>query len=137
MTNEILEKVAQFNKIALEEISSLQAKIVKLEKDAIAQKDYENVKLESAVEKAANALYESDFLNSKYEVRDFIKKASNDPVYLVKVLEKVCAYKDVANLGSPSSVSIKSASYDEKLGPDPIMQRCFGTQSQNFNLLDD
>lgn len=138
MTNELLEKTAQFHKLAFEEIESLRSKIIKIEKDAAAQKEYESDKLELAVKKAADALYESDFLNSKYEVRDFIKKASNDPVYLVRALEKVCSYKDVSNLGTPSSVSMKVADYDEKLGPDPIMLRCgYNSSPTSFNLLDD
>lgn len=132
MKNDLFEKAAQFHKIALDEISHLQSRVRQLEKDAADQKEYADDKLESAVKRAADALYESDFISSKYEMRDFIKKASSDPTQLAKVIEKVCNYKDVSGIGTPSSVSIKTSTEH-----DPIYEKAFGRQSDSFNLLED
>jgi outer membrane murein-binding lipoprotein Lpp len=135
MNNEILVKVAQFNKLALEEIESLNAKVASLEQDLETAHEFRSDKIEAVIKKAADALYEADFITDRYSYRDFVKKASADPTVLVKTIEKICAYHDVASPGTPSSVSIKHADYDEKLGPDPIMERAFGRQP--LNLLDD
>ena len=131
MNKEILEKIAEFSDLAISEISSLQHKISKLEKAAQAQEEQKEL-FEDFVKKAADALYESDFLTDRHERKDFIKKASEDPSCLARTIEKLCAYKDVTGLGKTSSV--RSCKPEEA---DPIMIRAFGYSGSNNNLLDD
>lgn len=131
MNKEILEKVAQFNKLALEEINVLQSQVNKLEKEAQVR-EYEKDRLDDSIKKAADALYESDFISDRFSYRDFVKKASENPIHLAKAIEKVCSYKDVSGIGTPSSVTVKEANEF-----DPIYSKCFGSSSTGFNLLED
>lgn len=132
MNKEILEKVAHFNELVFQEISSLQNKLSVLEK-AAEEQEYKKDCFELAVKKAADALYESDFLTDKFEHRDFVKKATNDPGCLVKMIQRICEHRDVLSLGKTSSVR---ASNPEEF--DPIMARAFhGYYNRSSVLLDD
>jgi hypothetical protein len=75
-------------------------------------------------------MYNSDFINDEEEKALFVKKAQEDPKYLAKVVEKVCAAADVSYMGKVASV--KSAPQTD----DPVMRRAFGYSSYD-NLLDD
>lgn len=132
MHKELLEKTAQFHKLAFEEINTLRSKIASYEKEEEAR-EYAEDKLKVAVKKAADALYESDFITDSHSYRDFVKKASIDPANLAKAIEKVCSYKDVSGIGTVSSVTIKTAEEDN----DPIMVRAFGRNSSSTNLFED
>jgi len=133
MNKELLKKTAEFHKLAIEEIHSLRNKVAEYEK-AAEIKEYNDDKFEVAVKKAADILYEADFITDRYAYRDFVKKATIDPSNLVKALEKVCAYQEVSSVGTPSSVTSKVASKEER---DPIYEKVFGVTNNSFNLLDD
>lgn len=134
-----LQKVAQFAKISVSTVDKLDDKISNLEDSLLsyrkkeAQDNYKQVKLESAIEKAAKALYESDFLTDDAERRKFLKRAKEEPSYLVDVLIKVCNAADVALIGSPARV----ASKPKQAEYDPVAARAFGYSSSANSLIDD
>ena len=135
MNKEILQKVAEFNNLALEKISSLQLQVESLKKEALDKEAQEKDRLDDAVKTAADALYDSDFITDRFAYRDFVKKASQSPEYLAKTITKVCSFKDVLGYGTPSNVTINVKEAFEK---DPIYSRCFGDSSSGFaNLLED
>jgi hypothetical protein len=129
MTKQALHKIEQFVKVALAEIAELKTQLQEQQvKNAAEQvKDKE---LESALKKAAQAMYNSDFINDEEEKALFVKKAQEDVKYLAKVVEKVCAAADVSYMGKVASV--KAAPQTD----DPVMRRAFGYSSYD-NLLDD
>src|SRR4051812_40311670 len=132
-----LQKVAQFAKISVSAIEKLDDKVDNLESQLLgyrkkeAQEDLKKVRLEGTLEKAAKALYEADFLTDDTERKKFLKRAKEEPSYLVDVLIKVCNAADVALIGSPARVASKpkTAEYD------PVAARAFGWDTSN-SLLD-
>jgi len=131
MDNEIfLLKVAEFTKLAVEELHDLEDRVSLLTKKEAQLKRAEAnrvSKLEKVVKEAANALYDSDFITDDQERREFLKLAKEDPSYLAETLIKVCRAADVSLLGSPSKVTVKR-SMDER---DPVMVRAFGFNGFN------
>lgn len=129
MTKEALHKIETFVKVALSEITDLRNQI-----DArnlkLAEVQKESRELGSALKKAAEAMYNADFINDEEEKSTFIKKSQEDPVYLAKVVERVCKASDVAYMGKVASV--KSSTHSE----DPVIRRAFG-YSNSYSLLDD
>jgi hypothetical protein len=121
MNKELLQKVAEFNNLALVKISSLEEEVAELKKQAEA-KQVDQDKLDNAVKIAADALYDSDFITDRFAYKDFVKKASSNPSYLAKALSQVCASKDVLGCGVPSSATVKSADANDF---DPIYNRAF------------
>ena len=130
MTKEALYKIEEFVKVALEEISDLnkQVNVYKTKEAAEALK--QNKELEGALKKAAEAMYNSDFINDEDEKAIFVKKAKEDSIYLAKIVERVCNAADVAYMGKTASV--KSSTQSE----DPVIRRAFGYDA-NYNLLDE
>ena len=130
MTKEALYKIEEFVKVALEEISDLnkQVNVYKTKEAAEALK--QNKELEGALKKAAEAMYNSDFINDEDEKALFVKKAKEDSIYLAKIVERVCNAADVAYMGKTASV--KSSTQSE----DPVIRRAFGYDA-NYNLLDE
>ena len=130
MTKEALHKIEGFVKVALSEISELKQQLSQLhtkENEKAASYDRE---LEQALKKAAEAMYSSDFINDDEEKKAFVKKAKEDPMYLAKVVERVCNAADVAYMGKQATV--KSSNQSD----DPVMRRAFGYE-HSYSLLDE
>jgi hypothetical protein len=130
MTKQALDKVATFVNVALSEISQLSKKVAAYESKKAEEDRQENIALEGALKKAAEAMYNSDFINDEEEKTLFVKKAKEDALYLAKVVERVCNAADVAYMGK--SASVKSSNQSD----DPVMRRAFGYDN-NYSLLDD
>lgn len=124
MDNKFLTQVAQFVKLAIDNSEELTDKILNQKKTA-AVEELNKEKYRVALSKAADALYDSDFLTDETEKRTFLRKAAEDPVYVVRTLEKVCEAADVAQIGKPARVAArpKEAEYD------PVMEAAFGIGS--------
>jgi phage-related protein len=112
MTKQALHKIEEFVKVALSEISELQNKLSSLQ-----------------VKQAAEAMYNSDFINDEDEKAMFVKKAKEDSKYLAQVVERVCNAADVAYMGKVATV--KSSIQSD----DPVMRRAFGNGG-SYSLLD-
>lgn len=124
--NQFLQKVAQFVKLAIDEIDARNENLVELRKTAAAEARRQNNYQES-LSKAAHALYEADFITDEIERKKFLKKASEDPSYLSSVIVKVCNAADVALIGSPASVAVRQKQGEEF---DPVKARAFGWDYQ-------
>lgn len=128
MNNKFLTQVSEFVKLAID-ASTMQAQqlndqLYELKKQA-AVRELEREKFRVALVKAANTLYDTDFLTGEEEKRTFLKKAAEDPLYVLRVLEKVCEAADVAQIGKPARIAAKpkEAEYD------PVMEAAFGYKS--------
>lgn len=130
MTKQALHKVESFVKIALAEISDLNEKVKFYQNKQAEEKVIRDKELDFALKKAAEAMYNSDFINDEDEKALFVKKAKEDSRYLAKIIERVCNASDVAYMGKVASV--KSSTHSE----DPVMRRAFGYDN-NYNLLDE
>jgi hypothetical protein len=129
MTKQALHKIEQFVKVALAEIAELKQQL-QAEQVKKAAVQVQHSEFEAALKKAAQAMYNSDFINDEEEKALFVKKAQEDVKYLAKVVEKVCVAADVSYMGKVASV--KTAPQTD----DPVMRRAFGYSSYD-NLLDD
>lgn len=129
MTKEALHKIEQFVKIALDEIAGLRQQL-QAQQVKIAEANLQEKELERALKKAAQAMYDSDFINDEDEKALFVKKAKEDSKYLATVIERVCNAADVSYMGKVASV--KTAPQTD----DPVMRRAFGYSSYDM-LLDD
>lgn len=134
----VLQKTASFVKLAIEETEELQAQV-----DALRQREaaylierQQTQKLAEenrysqlvSISKAAEALYNSDFITDDYERKLFVKKAQ-DPAYLASVIEKICKAADVSRIGSPARVAAKVGGVDED---DPVKRRMYGIDGTSF-----
>ena len=124
MNNKFLQQVASFVKLAIASNEQLQDELQVQVKEA-AIEDLNKQKYKIALQKAADALYDTDFLTDEQEKRTFLRKAAEDPIYVVRTLEKVCEAADVAQIGKPARVAArpKEAEYD------PVMAAAFGYSS--------
>ena len=131
MNNNFLTKVAEYVRLSIDSNLLLQEKLYQQQKEA-AVKDLNKEKYLFAIQKAADALYDTDFLTDEHEKRMFLRKAAEDPVYVVRTLEKVCEAADVAQIGKPARVAArpKEAEYD------PVMAAAFGYDSAK-GIIDD
>ena len=130
MTKEALHKVEEFVKVALAEISDL-SKQVNVYKTKEAAATYRQDKeLDTALKKAAEAMYSSDFITDEDEKALFVKKAKEDSKYLARIVERVCNAADVSYMGK--SASVKSSTQSE----DPVVRRAFGYDA-TYSLLDE
>ncbi len=119
-----LQKVAQFTSLMVAEVNNLKAQLnVQLTKKAQVDESYSN-----AVNKAAVALYNADldFLTGDVDHQKFKKRASEDPTYLARTLEKVCNAADVTLIGRPARV----AAMKKQAFHDPVYVRAFGFESE-------
>lgn len=130
MTKEALEKIENFVKVALEEISDLKEQLKEYQTKKASETVKVDKELDSALKKAAEALYSSDFITDEDEKALFVKKAREDSKYLAKIVERVCNASDVAFMGKVATV--KSAGVSD----DPVMRKAFGYDG-SYNLLDD
>jgi hypothetical protein len=121
MDNKFLHQAAMFVKLAIEVNEDLQDKLLTKVKEATVR-ELDKEKYRVALTKAADALYDSDFLTDEHEKRTFLRKAAEDPVYVLRTLEKVCEAADVAQIGKPARVAArpKEAEYD------PVYEAAFG-----------
>ena len=132
MSNNILQLVTSFVKLAIDSNEELQDKLL-AQKKAAAIADLDKEKYRYALQKAADALYDTDFLTDETEKKTFLRKAAEDPIYVVRTLEKVCEAADVAQIGRPARVAArpnKEAEYD------PVMAAAFGYNSSR-GIIDD
>lgn len=130
MTKEALHKIEKFVKVALDEIEDLKQQVHTYQaKEAEAKQDSDK-ELDIVLKKAAEAMYNSDFINDEDEKALFVKKAKEDSKYLAKIVERVCNAADVSYLGK--SAAVKSSQQTD----DPVLRRAFGYDS-NYSLLDD
>lgn len=127
-----LQSVSGFVKLAISEIDDLKSEILGFRKQA-AEEVYREQKLNVAIEKAANALYKSDFITDSYERKEFLKRAKEDPSYLASTIEKLCDAADVISIGSPARVT-KPKEAEEY---DPVMARAFGIGKSGSYLLEE
>lgn len=125
----LLIKIAEFTKAAINDIKKLSAKLAEYEEHEKSLAE----NMEAALKRAADALYNSDFLFDESEKRKFIKKASKDPSYLATVIEKVCKAADVSLIGIPARVATKRQGMEE----DPVAIRAFGGSYSNPTLFED
>jgi hypothetical protein len=119
----LLQKIAEFTNIVLSEIKSLREQVNNnLQKEAGA--DLKKEKYQTAVQKVAKALYDSDldFITGDFDQRKFIKLAIEDPSYMARMFEKVCNAADVSLIGKPARV----ATIKKKAEYDPVYARAFG-----------
>ena len=129
MTKQALNKIEEFVKVALSEISELQNKLSSLQVKQAADLAQQDRELDGALKKAAEAMYNSDFINDEDEKAVFVKKAKEDSKYLAQVVERVCNAADVAYMGKVATV--KSSIQSD----DPVMRRAFGNGG-SYSLLD-
>jgi hypothetical protein len=129
MTKQALHKIETFVKVALSEISDLKQQLGELQTKQAADKVAQEREFDLVLKKAAEAMYNSDFINDEEEKLAFVKKAKEDSKYLAQVVERVCNAADVAYMGK--SASVKSSQSD-----DPVMRRAFG-YSNSYSLLDE
>ena len=127
MNNNFLSQVASFIKLAIDSNDELKEKLYHRIKQA-AVEDLNKEKYRIALNKAADALYDSDFLTDETEKRMFLRKAAEDPVYVLRALEKVCEAADVAQIGRPARVAnkVKQSEWD------PVMEAAFGFNSKGI-----
>ena len=131
LNDNFLRNVASFVKLAIDQTEQLQDDVLSLKKQATVE-EINKEKYRLSLVKAADALYDSDFLSDEHEKRTFLRKAAEDPIYVVRLLEKVCEAADVAQIGKPARVAArpKEAEYD------PVMAKAFGYNSNN-SIIDD
>jgi hypothetical protein len=130
MTKEALHKIEKFVKVALSEIDELKQQLYTFQSKEASEKLQNDKELDNALKKAAEAMYNSDFINDEDEKALFVKKAREDAKYLAKIVERVCNAADVSYMGK--SASVKSSQQSD----DPVLRRAFGYDS-NYSLLDD
>jgi len=130
MDKEMLSKIEEFVKQAQSEIESLKAELSSVHEKRAAELEERDEEFNHALKLAANALYDSDFINDEYDKRRFIKKAKEDHKYLATIIQKVCEASDVSTFGEVASV--KTAGDNS----DPVMRKAFGYDA-NYNLLDE
>jgi hypothetical protein len=131
MNNNFLSAVANFVKLAIDSTEDLQDQVL-AHKKAAAIEHLNEEKYRIELHKAADSLYDSDFLTDEQEKRKFLRKAAEDKVYVVRTLQKVCEAADVAQIGKPARVAArpKQAEYD------PVMAAAFGYDS-NRGIMDE
>lgn len=129
---QILTKFAQFSNTVVGVVAELEAKLASVvnekEKQAEAKKDL--------LEKAAKALYEADFLTDYEERAKFVKRASMDPDFLLKMIIKVSEASDVSSFGKVAKIAPRNPNVDN----DPIVARALGTyynSAAGYSLLDE
>jgi hypothetical protein len=121
--NLLFKKVAQFIKVATNELHQRQEQVVELRKTAAVEaRRKENFEL--SLHKAASALYDADFITDELERKRFLRKAAEDPSFLSSVIVKVCNAADVALIGSPARVAVRQQKQGEEF--DPVKARAFG-----------
>jgi len=130
MNKETATLIENFVKVALFEIEDLQHSLDSLRDEKHAKQAADAEELHHVLKQAAQALYDSDFINDEYDKKKFVKRAKEDQKYLATVIQKICQAADVAAFGSVASVKTAGEATD-----DPVMRKAFGYDA-NYNLLD-
>lgn len=130
MTKEALLKIESFVKVALDQIASLEKQVQEAQIKKASELEVKNNAFESALKKAAEAMYSADFITDADEKDLFVKRAKDDSAYLAKVVERVCNAADVAFMGKMATV--KSSNQTD----DPVLRRAFG-YDLNYSLFDE
>ena len=118
--SQLLTQVANFIKVAVNTNEELESTVLELRKKQAAEA-LDQDRYEMALRKAADVLYDSDFLTDEREKRTFIRKAAEDPTYIVRMLENVCQASDISQLGKVAKVSARP----KEVAYDPVMARAF------------
>ena len=129
-----LSKIAQYINITLNETKALKAQLREQnQKTASFNERRENYVAD--LKRAADILYDTDFITDEFERKSFLKQATENPSYLVKVLERVCTSNDASFLGKVASVK----THKDTTFNDPVMRRAFGRygEFQSTSILDD
>lgn len=139
----LLQKVASFVKVAIDETEEQRFALYQFQKKeaALRQKlaEEELAVVENSrnylrsLDKAADALYKTDFITDEFERKEFMKRAQQNPSYLASVVEKLCKAADVALIGSPARVAVRRAE-DEV---DPVRARAFGLSNSQSVIFDE
>jgi hypothetical protein len=139
---QLLTKVADFVKLALQESAQSNTKTAALEQEVLSYRikeaafEVKRQQIRKDLEKAAEALYDADFITSEVERTNFLKRAQEDTGYLARTLEKVCNAADVALIGSPARVA--NDHQQKKLADyDPVMAALNGETSQGRSIIDE
>jgi hypothetical protein len=128
MDNNFLHQAASFIKLAIEVNEDLQDRLLNQIKAATVQ-ELNKEKYKMALNKVADVLYDSDFLSGEHEKRSFVKKAMEDPIYIIRTLEKVCAASDVAQIGKPARIAARPKTAESY---DPVMEAAFGYSARTL-----
>ena len=134
MNNNFLNQVTQFIKLALDNSDELQEELFEYKKQAAAE-ELNKEKYRLALQKAADALYDTDFITDDVEKRTFLRKAAEDPIYVVRTLEKVAEQADVAQIGRPAKLKARSKEAEMEEN-DPVYQAAFGV-AYNSGIIDE
>jgi hypothetical protein len=130
MTKEALLKIQEFVKVALHEIKDLKEQLNLVQEKRASEQIKKDKELDNVLRKAAEAMYNSDFITDEDEKAIFVKRAKEDVKYLASVVERVCNAADVSYMGKVASVKSSNES------DDPVMRRAFG-YSGTYSLLDE
>ncbi len=127
-----LQKFAEFTNIVISELKNLREQLsTQMNKEA--SYDIQKERYRTSVTKIADALYDSDldFIIGG-DRQKFIKRASDNPLFVAEAFGKVCEASGVSLIGRPARVaaSKKVASYD------PVYAKAFGF-SPNHELIMD
>ena len=130
--SQLLSQVAAFIKVAVDTNEELEGTLLELRKKQAAEA-LDQDRYELALKKAADVLYDSDFLTDEREKRTFIRKAAEDPSYVVRMLENVCQASDISQLGKVAKVSARP----KEAAFDPVMARAFPGMYGNTPFTED
>lgn len=117
---DLLTKMAEFVKIAIDIVSDYEDKKTILEKKADYTANREK-KFGEAVEKVSKILYDKDLLYNRNQCEEFCKKAAEDPSYALFYLLKTSNSAAATLIGQPSRVTTQPKVYN-----DPIYRKAFG-----------
>lgn len=151
----LLQKVASFinisnkeRKEAKQKVASLQIQNNKLQNQVnllkkqstqlskiSAEQLHKKQIFDKSIVKAAQALYEADFIIDEFEKKEFLKLAGEDPKILADWLVKVCKAADVSLIGIPARIAAKQ--HTKEADYDPVMARAFGYDKGYYNTLED
>lgn len=129
-----LEKLAQFTKLAMTKIRTLESQ-ADYHKVKQAADDLEHERYQQTVIKVADALYAADleFIDDDFDRRNFIKRAMVDKVFLANTLLKLCKAADVADFGTLAGVEAPTKTAHVS---DPVYNRAFGVSRRTYSLFD-
>ena len=112
MNPDFLTKVAEFISLAIDNNNRMKARIFEQQKQAVV-KDLDADKRSIEIQKAADALYDSDYLTSEAEKKLFLRKAAEDQIYVIRTLIKMAEASDVSQLGAAAFGSSNSGVIDD------------------------
>lgn len=132
ISEEALEKIANFISVAVQRINDLTTQLNSAESlvksaDTKAQTNYQ-----TAVTKVAQLIRNSDleYMIDGFDAASFVKKANANPDFFVATLNSVLNIADPVGYGK--TTNIKTASSTNQ---DPVYQRAFGIGVTSSSLM--